>query len=96
MKKFVGELDKEWFNKDGSLTLKGLMAWKIAVTNPIEHRTVDLSIKQFKRYLKQVPMMTKGIYSQQVKLYKKKAWTEYIDVINFKGSFPTYNGAADV
>jgi hypothetical protein len=76
-------------NEDGSLTAKGLNALRAALNSPIQHTTVDLGIKEFKRFLKRIPMMTKSLFNQQVREYKDKGWGEYAKTIKFKGSFPT-------
>lgn len=75
-------------DKSGTITTKGLTTLVGSVNSPIWHRSVDLGIKEFKRYLKSVPMLSKSQYSEAVTLYKKKAWTDFAETINFKGSFP--------
>lgn len=76
-------------DKEGVLTEKGRNAFRMALYSPIWHTPVDLGIKEFKRYLKGIPMITKSAYNEAVALYKEKGWGEYAETIKFKGSFPT-------
>lgn len=81
--------DKPLHKEDGTLTLEGLLALKAAQNSPAFHHTVNLNIKEFKRYLKRIPMMTKSIFNELVREYKDKAWQDYAELVEFKGSFPT-------
>ena len=82
----------ELHDDNGILTATGLTVLKASIQNPANHRTVDLGIKEFKRYLKRIPMMTKGTYNRLVQEYKEKGWRDYAELVKFKGSFPTNNG----
>jgi hypothetical protein len=86
------EGDELLHNSDGSLTTQGILVLKGAWANPANHRTVDLGIREFKQYLKRIPMITKGTFNRLVREYKAKAWDDYGDLVKFKGSFPTNNG----
>ena len=77
-------------NEQGGLTLEGMKALRAALNSPAEHFTVDLDIRKFKKQLK-LRKLSKRDYNEAVRLYKKKAWAEYHELIGHKGSFPTHN-----
>lgn len=81
--------DKPLHKEDGSLTLEGMLALKAASNSPAFHHTVNLNIKGFKRYLRTIPLLTKGKFNALVREYKDKAWQDYAELVEFKGSFPT-------
>lgn len=76
-------------DKKGNLTIQGIETLRETVNNPIWHTPLHLGIKEFKRFLKRVPMVTKQQYQQQVREYKAKAWSEYDKIVKYKGNFPT-------
>lgn len=86
----VEALQDDWFTETGELSHKGLKALKTALNGPQEHFTVVLGVNEFKRQLSQVPFLTKGQRTETVRRYKIKAWTEYSEIVQYKGSFPSH------
>lgn len=90
VKGFIGPHSDDWFTKTGELSHKGLRVLKTALNSPQEHFTVALGVNEFKRQLDKIPFITKGQRTETVCRYKIKAWTEYKEIVQYKGSFPSH------
>lgn len=77
--------------QEGKIFMKDAFDLRVTLASPAQHRTVDLSIKAFKRRMKgSFPFWTKGQRNEAVALYKKKAWIDFTEMVGLKGSFPTH------
>ena len=86
-------VEKQLHNDDGGLTLHGLSVLQAEINNPVWHFSVDLGINKFKKYIKTVPGFSKHMVNDQIKRYRLKAWGEYTELVDHKGSFPIHNPA---
>ena len=85
--KATGELSDKHL---AQILLKDQMALTVALNSPQEHHTIDLGIRAFKRWLKvNMPHLTKGQVSAQIKKYKERAWQDFAELVEFNGSHPT-------
>ena len=82
--------EKSLKDEKGNLTQLGIETLIKARQSPVEHFTVDIGINKFKAYVRSLPGFTKKMVNEQVRSYKKKAWGEYRELVNYRGSFPTH------
>jgi hypothetical protein len=83
-------LQEDWHDETGNLTFKGYQVLLATINGPQQHHTVDLGIKAFKKFVAEKSGLTKKQQREQINKYKKHAWTEFAEIVQYKGNFPTH------
>lgn len=72
-------------SEESMARLAALVEWN----KPHWHRPVDLGIKGFKRFVRDLPI-SKKTQNFMIRRYKSRAWMEFEALPGPKGSFPTH------
>lgn len=71
-------------------TREGLKTLQATLNNPAYRIPVDMNIKKFKKLVDGGEVrLSKPERNRLIKMYKQKAWTEYDEIVQGVGSFPT-------